>query len=257
MPVTTRSTTPCVICGRIGEPSTEHVVGRRVRDALGTSGPVQEYRGGTYVGAAEALAIVLHGACVTCNRGWLEYIDREVWPALESILLGAAPGTVRLIDPAYQTALAVWAVKAPMLLCLSKFRSHDSGWVPASTLEWLRRNHGLRLPPPGSRVWMGGLHTSDVPAFAQVASLSDAQKEPVAHCGTLSVGNLVFQVFCCEQAAAVLSPDSKTWLKPKHPYASVLVQIAPVITTVRWPPEVVFTVDTMRPLAARLQQIDG
>jgi hypothetical protein len=140
-----------------------------------------------------------------------------------------------------------------MLLCLSKFRGQDSGWIPVSTLEWLHRNHRLCLPPPGSRVWMRGLHTSDVPAFAQVASLSDAEKKPVAHCGTFSVGNLVFQVFCCEQAAAVLSPVSEAWLQPKHPFASALVQIAPAIATVRWPPEAVFTVDTMRPLAGRLQ----
>ena len=102
MPATTRSTTPCVICGTTGEPSKEHVVGRRVRDALGTRGLVREYSGTTYVGATGALAIVLRGVCVTYNRGWLEYLDRRAWSVLEPILLGAAPGTVRIIDPADQ-----------------------------------------------------------------------------------------------------------------------------------------------------------
>jgi hypothetical protein len=72
-----------VICGRTGEPSKVHVVGRRVRDPLGTRGLVREYSGTTYVGPTEALAIVLHGICVTCNRGWLEYLDRKAWSVLE------------------------------------------------------------------------------------------------------------------------------------------------------------------------------
>jgi hypothetical protein len=162
--------------------------GRRARDALGTRGLVKEYSGTTYVRATEALAIVLRGVCVTCNRGWLEYLDRNAWPVLEPILLGAAPGTVRMIDPADQATLAAWAVKVSLLLCLSKFRGQDNGWIPASTLDWLYRNHRLRMPPPGSRVWMSGLKTSQVPASVQAACLTDAQDDPVAHCGTFSVG---------------------------------------------------------------------
>jgi hypothetical protein len=254
VPATTRSTKPCVICGRIGEPSKEHVVGRRVRDALGTRGLVREYSGTTYVGAAEALAIVLHGVCVTCNRGWLEYLDRNAWPVLEPILLGAAPGTVLIIDPADQAALAAWAVKVSLLLFLSKFRDQDNGWIPASTLDWLYQNHHSCMPPPGSRVWMGGLKTSEVPASAQAACLTDAQDDPVAHCGTFSVGNVVFQVFCCEQEDAALSPDNETWLEPRDLYTLELLQIAPAAAPLRWPPEVVFTVDDLRPLAERLRQ---
>jgi hypothetical protein len=109
--------------------------GRRARDALGTRGLVREHSGTTYVRATEALAIVLRGVCVTCNRGWLEYLDRNAWPVLEPILLGAAPGTVRMIDPADQATLAAWAVKVSLLLCLSKFRGQDNGWIPASTLD--------------------------------------------------------------------------------------------------------------------------
>ena len=71
---------------RTGEPSKEHAVGRRMRDTLGTRGLVGEYSGTTYVGAREALAIVLHGVCGTCNRRWLEYLDRKAWSVLEPIL---------------------------------------------------------------------------------------------------------------------------------------------------------------------------
>jgi hypothetical protein len=254
VPATTRSTTPCLICGRVGEPSKEHVVGRRVRDALGTRGLVREYSETTYVGATEALAIVLHGVCVTCNRGWLEYLDRNAWPVLEPILLGAAPGTVRIIDPADQATLAAWAVKVSLLLCLSKFRNQDNGWIPASTLDWLHRNHRTCMPPPGSRVWMGRLKTSDVPASVQAACVTDAQADPVAHCGTFSVGNVLLQVFCCEQKDAVLSRDNEIWLEPKGLHVPALLQIAPSVAPVRWPPDVVFTVDDLKPLAGRLRQ---
>ena len=254
MPPTTSSTAPCPICGRVGEPSREHVVGRCVRDALGTRGLVREYSGTTYVGAAEALAIVLHGVCVTCNRGWLEYLDRNAWPALEPILLGAAPGMVRIIDPADQATLAAWAVKVSLLLCLSKFRDQDNGWILASTLDWLYRNHRSGMPPPGSRVWMGGLHTSDLPASVQVACITDLQDNPAAHCGTFSVGNVLFQVFCCEQKDAALSPDNENWLEPKGLYAPALLQIAPAIAAIRWPPGAVFTVNDLTPLAGRLRQ---
>jgi hypothetical protein len=243
-----------VICGRVGEPSKEHVVGRRVRDALGTRELVREYRGTTYVGATEALAIVLHGVCVTCNRGWLAYLDQKAWPVLEPILLGAAPGTVRIIDPADQATLAAWAVKVSLLLSLSEFRDQSNGWIPASTLDWLYRNHRSLMAPPGSRVWMSDLKTSDVPASVQAACLTDAQDDPVACCGTFSVGNVLFQVFCCQQKDAALSPDNEIWLKPKGPYVPALLQIAPAVEPIRWPPEVVFTVNGLKPLAERLRQ---
>lgn len=153
---TMRSTSPCVLCGRTGEPSREHVVGRQVRKALGTRGPVREHSGTTYAGAAEALSIVLHGVCVTCNRGWLENLDREAWPILETILLGAARGRWRVIDPAHQAALAAWSVKVSLLLALAKFRGQKNGWIPVSTMDWLRCNHRSYAPPPGARVWLGG-----------------------------------------------------------------------------------------------------
>ena len=101
---------------------------------------------------------------------------------------------------------------------------------------------------------MGGLKTSDVPASVQAACLTDSQDNPVAHCGTFSVGNVLFQVFGCEQKDAVLGLDNETWLEPKGLYVPALLQIAPGVAPFRWPPEVVSTVDDLKPLAGRLQQ---
>jgi hypothetical protein len=54
----TKSMTPCVFCGSTGSLSTEHVVPKWLRKALVISGPVKEYSGTTYTGAAETLSIV-------------------------------------------------------------------------------------------------------------------------------------------------------------------------------------------------------
>ena len=74
---TTKSTTPCVFCGRAGSPSTEHVVPRWLRKALQIREPVREFSGTAYVGAAETLAIVFHEVCVSCNTGCLESLEER------------------------------------------------------------------------------------------------------------------------------------------------------------------------------------
>lgn len=52
----------------------------------------------------------------------------------------------------------------------------------------------------------------------------------------------------------MLSLDNEIWLEPKGLYVPGLLQIAPAVAAVRWPPKVVFTVDDLKPLAGRLQQ---
>jgi hypothetical protein len=55
-------------------------------------------------------------------------------------------------------------VKTALLLTLGKFRGQDHGWIPPSTLRWLYDHRALQMPPPGTRVWVSGLNTKDVPA---------------------------------------------------------------------------------------------
>ena len=88
---------------------------------------------------------------------------RAAGPVLGPLLLGAAPGASRLLDPDQQAILATWAVKTSLLLTLSKFRGQDYGWTPVSTLQWLYRHYDARMPPPGTRVWMAGFSTSEFP----------------------------------------------------------------------------------------------
>lgn len=126
---TTKSATPCVFCGTTGSLSTEHVIPKWVRKALRIGEPVREFSGSTYVGAAETLAVVFHEVCVSCNTGWMEALETVTRPVLEPLLLGAAPGTSRVLDPDQQAILATWAVKTSLLFTLTKFRGR---WSPAS-----------------------------------------------------------------------------------------------------------------------------
>jgi hypothetical protein len=107
---------------------------------------------------------------------------------------GAAPGAVNRFDPGQQAILATWVVKTALLLALGKFRGTSHGWVPRTTVRWLYDHRALRRPPPGTRVWMGGLKATDVPAFVQAATLHDAAQVPVAQCVTFSVACVLFQV---------------------------------------------------------------
>lgn len=250
----TKSTTPCVFCGSTGTLSTEHVIPRWLRNALVITGPVKQYTGTAYTGAAETLSVVFHEVCERCNNGWLARLETAARPVLEPLLLGAAPDTTILLDPDQQAILATWAVKTALLLTLGEFRGTDHGWIPATSLQWLHDHCGSRMPPPGTRVWIGGFNTSDIPAYAQSACLYGADGEPDAECVTFSAGCVLFQVFATEQQDADLSPDIEAWLAPAGPYAKALAQIAPSSSAAHWPPEAVFGVNDLRELAGRLRQ---
>jgi hypothetical protein len=90
---------------------------------------------------------VFHEVCINCNNGWMESLERDASPVLGPLLLGAAPGASRVLDPDQQAILATWSVKTSLLLALSKFRGQDYGWIPVSTLRWLYRRHDARMPP--------------------------------------------------------------------------------------------------------------
>ena len=171
------------------------------------------YSGTTYVGAAETLAIVFREVCTSCNTGWMEQLERAARPVLEPMLLGAAPGTSRVLNPDQQAILATWAVKTSLLLTLSEFRGQDHGWIrlaPCSgctsitTCTCLLRaaGHGWAASTPRS-------------ARVQAGCLYDASGNPTAQCTTFSVGCVLFQVFTTSQDDADLPPDTETWLAPK------------------------------------------
>jgi hypothetical protein len=247
-----KSQTPCVFCGATGSLSRQHVISRRIRKALRIRERVQELSGTTYVGSAETLAIVFHEVCEGCNKGWLESLESAAWPVLEPLLLGAVPGTAVVLDPADQAVLATWAVETALVLALSKFRDTDHGWVPVDTLQWLYHHRDLRMPPPGCRVWLAGLDTSNIPASVQAACLYGDDREPMAQVVLFSVGCALFQVFAPRQQDADLPADTETWLAPVGVFQLALLQIAPAGSATRWPPPAVCSAADRELVARRL-----
>ncbi len=249
-----RANKPCLFCGSTGTPSREHVIAQWLREALQIQSRVEEYRGEEFVTTWDTLAVVLSQVCVTCNTGWMNKLEQRVRPILEPLLLGAKSGTSIVFDPSEQATLGTWAVKTSLLLTYKKFRSQPHGWIPKDNLDWLYLHGQSDRPPPGARVWMAGLQTTDRPSSLQAALLTDPDSQPAAHCGTFSVGCVLFQVFCCERDKADLPAENEAWLTAKGPYRSSLLQVAPATAALRWPPAEVFTVDALPVVAGRLRE---
>jgi hypothetical protein len=250
-----RAPTPCLFCGNTASPSREHVIPRWVNKALGVQTVVEERRG--TVRRLDALGVVLPQVCVQCNTGWMHELEQRTAPVLRPMLLGAALPV--LLDPAQQSTLATWAVKTSLLLTCRKFKTHFGGWIPSDNLRWLHLHGRSDLPPPGARVWLGGIRPRDstrsrnLSASVQAGCMLDRAANPVAHFGTFSLGHVLFQVFCCEAHNSVLSHESETWLAPTEQFRSALIQIAPSSADVSWPPDAVFATDAVEIVGERLR----
>jgi hypothetical protein len=164
-----------------------------------------------------------------------------------------------VLDPAQQATLATWAVKTSLLLTYRVFKGQSGGWIPADNLTWLYLHGRSDLPPPGARVWLGGIRPSDtatsrnLSASVQAGCLLDGAGDPVAHVGTFSLGHVLLQVFCCEAHNSARSYENEAWLAPAGQFRSALVQIAPSSTDVSWPPDAVFATDAVGLVGERIQ----
>jgi len=245
----------CIFCGYVGKLSNEHVIAKWLRKTLQIRGDVHEYRGDEHVSKLEALAIILPEVCKDCNNGWTNRLEERVRPILEPVLLGTPRDRLYALDLPHQATLATWAVKTSLLLTLRKYRRDANGWIPKGNLKWLYEHRDSDLPPPGTRVWVGSLDAEGrLPSSVQAACANEAGNSPFAHCGTFSVGYVLFQVFCCEEVNSDLSSEDEEWLAPKGLCAGRLLQIWPANASFRWPPKSVFTIDDLPVVAGRLRE---
>jgi hypothetical protein len=248
-----RPNKPCIFCVSTDNPSKEDVIARWIRRSLQIHGDVHEYTGTVHIGKLETLAVKLPEVCEGCNSGWMSRLEERVIPVLKPLLLGTPRGRMYALDPSYQATLATWAVKTSLLLTKRKYRGAENGWIPEDNLKWLYEHRDSDVPPPGACVWIGSLNAEGrLPASAQAACITENGNVPVAHCGTFSVGYVLFQVFCCERGNSVLSPENEEWLAPKELYRNSLLQIWPASASFRWPPESVFKIDALPVVAGRL-----
>ena len=244
-----------MLCGRADRLSREHVIPRWAARELG-AGAVVEERSGTEH-RLDALSVILPQVCVQCNTGWMNDLEQRTRPVLGPMLRG--PALPALLDPSQQATLATWAVKTSLLLTHRKFTAQPGGWIPEGNLGWLHQHGRSAIPPPGARVWLGGIRPRDaatarnLSASAQAVCLIGTSGNPVAHVGTFSVGHVLFQVFCCEERNSALSSESETWLAPAGQFRSAFTLIAPSSVDITWPPHAVFATDAVPIVGERIQ----
>jgi hypothetical protein len=160
---------PCLFCGSTSSPSREHVIPKWVGRDLGIGAVSEERHGRTR--RLDALSIVLPQVCVICNTGWMNNLERRVRPVLAPMLLCAASSLPVILNPGQQAMLATWAVKTSLLLTYRAFRQQSGGWIPDDNLKWHYHHRHSDMPPPGARVWLGGIRPRD-PATSRSLSAS-------------------------------------------------------------------------------------
>ena len=186
-------------------------------------------------------------------------LEQRTAPVLTPMLLGQAAALPVVLDPAQQAVLSTWAVKTSLLLTYRTFKAQSGGWIPGDNLRWLYQHAHSDAPPPGAHIWLGGIRPRDpvtsrrLSASAQAMCLLDDDAKPVAHIGTFSIGHVLFQVFCCQQDHADLSPESQLWLAPSGPFAASLTEISRSSATLRWPASAVFSTDAVQVVGERIK----
>jgi hypothetical protein len=246
----------CLFCGDVGSLSREHVIPRWVGKRLGIRAVAQERSGTTR--RLDALSVVLPQVCVRCNTGWMHDLEQRASPVLGPMLIGPASLLPITLDPSQQATLATWAIKTSLLLTYRMFKLQSGGWIPADNLKWLLSHARSDLPPPGARVWLGGIRPADavtrrnLAASAQAGCLFNEAGRPVAHVGTFSLGHVLFQVFCCQMRDWLLTPQSDAWLAPTGRFRSSLLPIALSANDVKWPPDAVFATDAVQIVGERI-----
>jgi len=163
----------------------------------------------------------------------------------------ASPACVRL-NSREQERVATWAVKVALLLEIYTEALGHGAYVPVDNLRWLADH---RDPPPGTCVWLTGLHTENQHVHWSLAgSFPPDPGEHVAYLATFTICCLGVQIFGRDDAHT--EEDGPWWpvapLDPAEPFAEASVRIWPrVDVTVDWQPREVITRDGLRPFASR------
>jgi hypothetical protein len=240
----------CVFCAD-PDLSGEHVIARWLRKELQIGGRVEEHREFGPPRKLDTLAIVLPEVCVRCNTGWLSKLETRTSPILTPMLFGN--NSLRL-NAIQQAKLAKWAVKTSLLIALKKSKGELNGWVPSGTMAWLYDNPDSDQPPPGAYVWLGCLETQGkIVSYVQSGALLDDDRKPIGHVGILSIGCVLFQVFCTQPNAVEYSQERDGHFVPQGMEAR-LVSIWPSKRVVQWPSSPRFGGSSLRLLAERNRQ---
>ena len=150
----------------------------RTNQLVGGEPTVDRWRGKDFNHTVKAV-------CKQCNEGWMNRIEEDARPFLESMILGHG----RNLYEAGQAKVATWGALKAMV-----FQGKDRD-VPIP-LSHRREMFATKRPPKQTQVWIGAF-TGKVWAQRHFGLGIDRPEEPSipAYGSTFAVGRLVFQVF--------------------------------------------------------------
>jgi hypothetical protein len=179
----------CIFCGE-GKPTREHVIPAWLSDVLPGDGDFnftrQQEDGSVSSWSTSALNLTVKRVCGPCNHGWMSELEERIKPLLTPLIHGQAATFGR--DE--QSAMARWTTK--MAIVVEQTRSGE----PMIPPDYRRHVREREEPPPGTHVWMaryGGGRTVWFDRFD--GNLASSQKSGHVHALTLSLGQLVLQVY--------------------------------------------------------------
>jgi hypothetical protein len=223
----------CIFCNQ-DKPTKEHVLPAWLSAVLPGGGDFnftrQQEDGSVNAWSTPALNLTVKRVCGPCNHGWMSQLESRVKPLLTPLIHGQ-PLTLSREE---QTAIAVWATKMAIVVEQTRIGKPT---IPPAYRQHLRQH---LQPPVGTHVWMaryGGARTIWFDRFD--GNLDSSQKSGRVHALTLSLGQLVLQVYSLliekpeeiviEKATPLpeLWPnqlDQALWPPPIHPLDDAAMQ---------------------------------
>jgi hypothetical protein len=221
----------CIFCGS-GSIAAEHIFSRRWLAQIwevpkGHQMPHRHLRGHSDRGeefdlrwSKQEADLVVSCVCDRCNSGWMNTLDRRVYPIVNPMTRGEV---VRLASLRDQNVVIRWAIKVAFMFDYRQDRStipvdfarafRQTGAIPSHTYVWLARNESLHEGQAS-----GMFHT-----------MGRGDDHPEVYLVTFRVDQLVVQVLI--GIAKDIRPH-----RPRH--GDAIAQIWPqnAFSTVVWPP---------------------
>jgi hypothetical protein len=232
----------CIFCGLSKQASVEDVISKWIRYALDpTSSVTIRAESSGLTASTQHLVVTLRDmVCEECNTGWMHQLEEKVKPFVKPMLTNKHGVD---LDSTQQRDLARWATMKVLLMEYVMRQQNPQlrttpGYVPSEPeLAWLMKEDD---PLPRSRVWLGAFDAEGKYVVETQARLlmSGARSNPIpAHMTTLTIGNVLLQVFTTNFVLADVQSLQQYDAEPPQPYAQALSRIWPIKQpTVHWPP---------------------
>lgn len=172
----------CAFCGRVDQPSREHVIPGWLSRKLSTGddGWFEYERGSKWI-KTPLIEIITKRVCEPCNNGWMSRIEDQAQRVMEPLL----DGQVTNLRQGDRAVLARWFAKTMLTAQLAETPRGEQGLLSDGAYEVFCRE---RTAPMNQRTWLAVYEGPYVPLTFQLSAPA-----PPGHGlrGYMSFGNLV------------------------------------------------------------------